>query len=246
MTSIFKAVFCTSLACAPAFASLTFVTTPGGLGSNDSTSWAQLGGDTTALGPNFTATSGLGVGVTGNFGATDNKGIVAVVCPSTPSCGWTTSGTGMNAGDTDIWAFDNGAAKGGAGTGPITLAFSTALVGVGAWIEGDTGGTYTGSIQAFNGGTSLGAASTFTSDGTGDPIFLGLVNSPALANITSVVFSLTSCTGCTNLGDFAMDTLLMTDQVIVSSTPEPSSMLLLGGGLAGMAFILRRMNSRKS
>jgi len=220
---------------------ITLETTPAGLGSNDSTSWSQLGADATTLTGPFSATSGLGVGVTGNFNITpaDNTGLVAVVCPSAPSCSWTTSGTGMNAGDTDIWAFDPNAAGGsGAGTGPLSLAFSSGLFGAGAYIEGDTGGQYTAAIQAFGVSGSLGAAQTVTSDGSGDPVFIGLLDSTA-ADITKIQFSLTSCaSGCTNLGDFAIDTLQMTDAT--SAAPEPSSLLLLGGGLFGMGWALRR------
>src|SRR5579863_6704081 len=160
------------LACAPAFAGLSFVGTPAGLGSNDSTNWAQLGGDTTVLTGPFSATSALAVGVTGNFSAADNTGLVADVCPAAPTCSWTTSGAGMNAGDSDIWAFDNNAAGGaGAGTGPIDLSFSKSLLGAGAWLEGDTSGTYTASIQAFDGAVSLAPASTVVSNATGDPVF---------------------------------------------------------------------------
>lgn len=233
-------VLCGSLACAPAFASLVFVTSPGGLGSNDSTNWAQLGGDQTTLSGGFSATSALSVGVTGSFAV--SNGLVVVVCPSGPSCGWGPVSGGMAPGDTDVAAFDNGT---NLGTGPITLTFSTALVGAGAWIDGDTSGTYTAAIQAFNGSTSLGAAQTLTSDASGDPIFLGLVEQgPATADITKIVFSLTSCGGCTNLGDFAIDTLLMTDSG--SATPEPSSMLLMGGGLLGMGWVLRKKSRKNS
>jgi len=233
-------------ACAPAFAALTFVTTPAGLGSNDSTNWGQLGEDQTVLSGGFTATSALSVGVTGSFSAADNTGLVADVClDGDGSCTWGPTAGGMQPGDTDIFAFDNGTSL---GTGPITLAFGTALIGGGAWIQGDTAGVYTAQIQAFNGGTSLGSF-TSTSDASGDPIFIGVLQSPSVANITSIVFSLTSCAGCSNLGDFAIDTLLMTDQTSTSSTPEPSSVALLGTGLAGMAWMLRKRslkNDRRS
>jgi hypothetical protein len=221
------------LACVSAFASEILVTTPGGLGSNDSTNWAQLGGDETALAGPFSATSAQSVGVTGNFSSGDNTGLVAVVCPASPSCTWGPTVSGMIAGDTDIWAFDNGT---GLGTGPIDLTLATPVLGAGAYLQGDTTGAYTASIQAFDGSTALALASTVTSDGAGDPIFLGLLDSTA--DITKIEFSLTSCAGCSNNGDFAIDTLLMTDTV--SAAPEPSSLLLFGSGLAGLAWTIRR------
>ncbi len=215
----------------PAFATITYIGSQAGLGADDSVNWSQLGGDQTALG-GFSAASALSVGVTGSFSA--GNGLVAVVCPASPNCSWTTSGTGMNGGDSALWAFDNSS---GLGTGPLTLTFATGVVGAGAWLQADTTGTYTASIQAFSGATSLGTF-TMTSDANGDPIFMGVLQSPAAANITEIIFSLTSCSsGCTNNGDFAIDTLLMTDG---AGVPEPSSELLMGSGLAVMAWMLRK------
>lgn len=219
------------LTCIPAFAALTFVTSPGGLAPNDSTVWSQLGGDQTALPGGFAATSANTVGVTGAFSASDDTGLVAVVCAALPTCSWGPETSGMNPGDSDIWAFDNST---GLGTGPLTLTFSTPLIGGGAWIDADTDTGYTASIQAFNGGTSLGSFSV--GSGNSDPIFVGVLENPATSNITKIVFSLTACADCSNLGDFAIDTLLMKDTAVA---PEPSSVLFFGIGLAGMAWGLR-------
>jgi hypothetical protein len=223
----------------PAFAALITVSTPGQLGSNDSTNWSQLGSDGTLIIGQFSATSVLGIGVTGNFTSSDNQGLVATVCPASPQCSWVTSGTGMNGGDTNVWAFDNGA---GAGTGPIVLNFTTGILGAGAWVQADAVGTFTAKIEAFdNNGTSLGWFTT-TSDPGGDPVFMGVLESPATPQITSVKFSLTACAaGCT-LGDFAMNTLEMTDAV-TSSAPEPASMLLMGAAFLGIGWKRFRMRS---
>jgi PEP-CTERM motif len=230
------------LACVSAFASEVFVTTPGGLGANDSTNWSQLGGDQTALPGPFSAISARSIGVTGNFSATDNTGLVAVVCPASPSCTWGPVSVGMVAGDSNIWAFDNAT---GLGTGPIDLSLAKAVLGGGAWLAADTLGVYTASIQAFDGASPIAPAFTETSDSSGDPIFLGLLDSTA--DITRIEFSLTRCGGCSNNGDLVIDTLLMTDAV--SATPEPSTLLLFGSGLAGMVWTRRRKswkNGRKS
>jgi hypothetical protein len=222
----------------PAFATINFVGSQAGLGADDSTNWAQLGGDQTALTGGFSAASVLGVGVTGSFSV--SNGLVAVVCPGSPTCSWTTSGTGMSGGDSTIWAFNNGT---GLGTGPISLTFSKSLIGGGAWLQADTSGAYTASIQAFNGGTSLGTF-TLASDSSGDPVFLGVLESPATANITKLVFALTACaSGCSNLGDFAIDKLFMTDPA--TTAPEPSSLLLLGSGLA-IVWVFRKRTSQNS
>ena len=181
----------------------------------------------------FDAASMLSIGVAGNFSSSDNNGLLAVVCPASPSCGWGPSASGMVGGNTDVWAFDNNTSL---GTGPITLGFGKAVLGAGAWLQGDTSGAYTAAIQAFNGKTSLGAAFAESSDSSGDPIFLGLLDTSAV--VTSIQFSLTSCGGCSNTGDFAIDTLLMKDSV--SSSPEPSSVLLLGSGLAWLCRGRRR------
>jgi hypothetical protein len=235
------------LTCAPAFASLSFVTTPGALGSNDSTSWSGLGGDETALGSTFGATSTGSISVTGAFTATPTaEGLVAVVCPETP-CTWGPVSGGMVAGDTDIWAYNNSK---DVGTGPITLTLGTAILGAGLWIDGDTAGVFTAQIQVYNGVTLLGTSPGGTSDSAGDPVFIGALDSSAV--ITKVVISLTSCAGCNGSGDtadFAIDKLLMTDSVVSSPTPEPSSLLLFGSGLAGIAWMVRKRswkNGRRS
>jgi hypothetical protein len=222
------------LACAPAFASITFCATSACLSPNDSTNWSSLGGDQTAIAGPFDATSTDAISVTGNFST------VAVFCPAVPSCSWSAGGTGMNAGDTDIWALDN-TTNPQTGTGPITLAFGESLLGAGLYIEGDTSGTFTAAIEAFNGATPLGSGVyTTTSDSSGDTVFIGILDT--VAEITSIQVSLTACAGCAfGTGDFAIDTLQMVDPSSgPSPTPEPSSMLLFGSGLAGMAWTLRK------
>ena len=186
--------------------SLVPVSSQAAQGANDSLNWSQLGLDGTILAASFTANSAAGLTVTANLAAPD--GLATVVCAATP-CSWT--GTGFAAGDTVIWTSD--AANGG--SGPLTLNFGSGVSGAGALVQADGPGQFTVQIQAFNGSTSLGTF-TSTSNAQGDAVYIGVLDQTG-ANITSVEFSLTSCTGaCT---DFAVDTLSL-------NVPNATSFLL--------------------
>jgi hypothetical protein len=200
---------------AASFAAPVLITSPGALGANDSVSWAQLGGDGTGLGATFNATSANSVAVTGALIAAGAQ--VSVVCPAAPSCSWITSGAGMNAGDSDIWTVSNG---------PLTLGF-TAELGAGLWIQGDSG-SFTASILAFNGLTQIGSG-TLASDGAGDPVFIGELDS--VQDITSIQVGISSCPSITcDPTDFAVDTLKLVEPA-VARTPEPGTLWLLAAVL---------------
>ncbi|HEV2118394.1 MAG TPA: choice-of-anchor D domain-containing protein [Terriglobales bacterium] len=191
---------------------LAVVTSPAAQGANDSVAWSQLGADATVLSSGFVATSGLGMGVTA--GLTAANSLTAVVCPATP-CSWT--GTGSSPGDTLIWTSD----AGNGGNGPLTLTFAQGVSGAGALIQADGPGPFTAQIQAFNGTTLLGSF-TVASNSNGDATYLGVTDQTG-SNITSVTFSLTSCTGvCT---DFAVDTV-----GIASGPSFPLTVSLAGSG----------------
>jgi hypothetical protein len=202
-----------------------------GTGSNDTTSWAGLGGDGTVIPSPFSATSAAGNPVTGSFAG--GTGLVAVQCPASPSCSWT---GGFPAGDTLVWAFD---AANAVGTGPVTLALGNPVLAGGVELQSDSVVQFTAQVEAFAGATPLGSAS-ITSDPAGDPVFIGIQDT--VAEITSLVFSMTSCGG-DDCADFAMDSLITKNAVTPPPpTPEPASLFLLGSALAAMGL----RNSRRS
>ena len=199
--------------------SLIPVTSQSGQGANDSISWTQLGGDQTILPASFTAKSAGGA--TDTVALAGANSVISVVCSSSPSnCSWTggTAGaTGFATNDRLIWTSD----AGNGGNGPLKLGFSAPVAGAGALIQANTSGQFiakpgqfTAKIEAFNGATSLGSF-TVTSDSSGDAVYIGLKDTTA-ANITSVVFSLTSCSAtCT---DFGIDSAFLNLSVPVLST----------------------------
>jgi hypothetical protein len=233
MSRLLRLIFISFLAILPLRASLIVATTPAALSSNDSANWSQFGANNTTLLQTFSAVSLHSLAISGSFAG--GTGFEERVCPSSPACGWTTSGTGMSAGDSVI-VTNNGVQ----GTGPLTLSFPT-VHGVGAWIQTDFVGLFTAQIQAYQGGSLLGTF-TATSNSSGDPVFLGVLSNSSATDITRVVFSITSCPSLCDSTSFAIDTLLMTDIVAV---PDVSTWLLVGSGLLGLALRLRRERSMK-
>jgi hypothetical protein len=188
-----------------------------GTGQNDSTLWNGLGSDGAAIPPSFAATSAAGVAISGSFAGT--TGLVALQCPVAPSCSWTGNFT---AGEHLIWTLDNVA---NSGTGPLTLGLGKAVLAGGAAIQADAPGLFTARVEAFN-GTSLIGTATAVSDAAGDSVFIGIQDN--VAEITSLVFDLTACTGSCDIHDFAVGTLLSENPT--AAVPGP----IAGAGLPGL------------
>jgi hypothetical protein len=160
------------------------IVAPGGLNSDTTVNWAQLGGDGTLLGSTFTATpAGALTGVNTIDGSLSGpNSILAVVCPAS-SCSWDAQSVGFLTGQTLIWTSDAGSG----GNGPLVLTFP-AVYAAGLWLQADTAGAFTASITATYAGTST-QTYTEASDASGDPIFIGERN--GVANITSISLTLT-------------------------------------------------------
>ena len=126
-------------------------------------------------------------------------------------------------GDELFWTNNNG---------PMTFNFTTPVSGVGAQISSDAFGAFVAQIcdQRMNCFTEAGNNQP-TEDGSA--IFIGLANDPG---ITSVTFSLLSCVF--NCNDFAINQMDITTGG--GTTPEPSSLLLMGSGLLAVAGFARR------
>jgi hypothetical protein len=130
--------------------------------------------------------------------------------------------SGFSANDRLIWTADTG----NSGNGPVTVNFtSKSVAGAGAFIQADGPAQFTASIQPFNGGSSLGGPFTVMSDVGGDATFIGVLDNTG-ANITKVIFSITSCEG--DCSDFAIDTVSL--NVPAGGTPTATPTATPTGG----------------
>ena len=122
--------------------------------------------------------------------------------------------------------------------GGILLAFNAPVYGAGAYMQDDVFGAFTGTITLYDSSFSLlgnyshaGVSDT----NVGTALFLG-----AFDKVPDVSYALFD----TNNDIFAIGTLKIqtTGQ---TTTPEPSTLLLVGPSLLGLAGVLRRRMSRK-
>ena len=203
LASLFAATICRADSMLP-------VTTLAAQNANDFVHWSQLGADATVLGASFAATSVNGISITVTLAGPNS--LLVIECPAT-LCSW--NGVGFNAGDSLVWTSD----LGNSGNGPLTLAVGTSVSGVGAFIQADGPSQFTAQVQVFHGGTSLGTFPV-TSNTNGDATYVGVIDQTG-ANISSAVFSVTSCEGaCT---DFAIDTVDLKTSAIATPTPTATA-----------------------
>ncbi len=217
-----------ALASAGVLSADTTVGTTTRAGYNDSTNWGQLGACNQSVAPTFTATSAGGLTVTGS----EASGHVEEDIQVAPGCSYDGWNGNFAQGDNLLYT---GAAY-SVGHGPVTLGFSSAVSGAGLQIDSNAYGSFTATIDAYDGATLLGS---FTENGVmngnadNSAIFIG-INDLTGPNITSIVIGETDSFATS--GDYAVNQLsLLTN---TSTVPEPSSVgmaLLLGLGVIGAA-----------
>jgi hypothetical protein len=194
----------------------------------DSVDWSQLGTPGTPVPTVFTFTTANGVSGTGTY--ENPAGSFAMTGPTGEVLqnGWSATWNGNFADGAYVNWTEN--------SGPLTLSFAQGYSQIGAQIQADFWGSFTAQICDAN--------ACFTEDGVANgndddsAIYLGIAGS----DLTSVTFSITNDTAY--LDDFAINGVTLDGGS--AATPEPSSLLLLGTGLVGIAGLLRGKFARKT
>lgn len=146
-------------------------------------------------------------------------------------------------GESLIWTGNSGLGFGG--IGPMAVEFASGVGSVGFAISADFYGPFTATLTALDAG--LNPLFTMTGNGVsngnedGSALFMGLGDLSG-SNIAAIEFTIASSVDPNANNDFAIDDLSI--GYTATATPEPSSLVLLGSGLLGMAGVLRRKLAR--
>jgi len=226
MRKIFLALLALSMGALTANADSLVTVRP--LTGTDSVDWSQLGIPETQIPLSFSFITANSVTGTGSYASTSILDVGEVVQQGLSVNPYRDFEGNFKLGDYLNYTNDSG---------PLTLTFTQGYTQIGAQIESNDFGQFTAQICDSNN-------SCFTEVGYADPsnnnsaIYIGIDSS---SPITWVTFSLTSVGGNGRLNSFAINEVTLDGPVVTS---EPSSFLLLGTGLVGLASALRRKFAR--